>query len=192
MDEHEGFVWCVSRMNRCGFPHCDRRSPQSTGPPPGRIFVIMYEVLILFHILAAMVWVGGGLFIQAIGARVRAAEGPEAQGRHIVSIEWTGNRIFLPASLLTLLTGITMVIMQDAWSFSQLWISLALALFLVSAIAQGAVGSKVASAMGALAADRKTSTPEFAGFMRRFERLAWLDVVVLLVIVVLMVFKPGL
>ena len=90
----------------------------------------MYELLVVIHILSAIAWVGGA-FLFMIGLRgIRKAEGDEVAEATLDRLE-KASAIITPTAFLLLGTGIAMVAIDDAWSFSQVWVYLALALFVV-------------------------------------------------------------
>ena len=147
----------------------------------------MYEIAVLIHILAGIAWLGGGLFIQLHAQRVRVAQGNEAVAAYLDSIEWTGTRWFPPASLGVLVTGLIMVATNDAWGFGQEWIYMALIFFVISGVLGGAIGNRVLKQI------RQTNQEggDLNPLLDRLVRIEWLDIIALLLIVVLMVFKPG-
>lgn len=67
-----------------------------------------YETYKLVHVLAAVVWVGGAITIQALSLRLGAAARAGEPGRmenFAGDVEWVGTRVFIPASLLLLIFG---------------------------------------------------------------------------------------
>lgn len=74
-----------------------------------------YDWLVFGHIVAAIAWVGGGLTMQIVGARLARAESPEAVAAFSRTAEWIGPRLFMPASLAVLGFGIALVAVADAW-----------------------------------------------------------------------------
>lgn len=146
----------------------------------------MYEFLVLIHIISAMVWVGGGFVLVAVERHDFRVGGPQGVARTIAENEWVDDWIFTPAPLLVIATGVTMVIMSDAWAFSQPWIYLALGLILVEFVA----GYRELKEMKE-AREKGVDTPEFRKALTGYMRLAPLAIVMLATIVVLMVFKPG-
>ena len=147
----------------------------------------MYEVAVLIHILAAIAWLGAGLFIQLHAQRVRTAQGTEAVVGFLDSIEWTGTRWFPVASMGVLITGLIMVSTQDAWGFGQEWIYMALIFFVISGILGGFMGNRILKQI------RQTNEEggDLNPLLDRLSRIEWLDIIALLLIVVLMVYKPG-
>jgi uncharacterized membrane protein len=150
----------------------------------------MYELLVLVHILAAIAWVGGG-FTQQLAISQAAKVGSASADRQLVSMEWMEKYIYMPAPLLVLATGITMVIVSDAWGFSQSWVYSALILIVISGVLGGAVGGRLEKRLIALREEGSVETPGYAEVLARATRTGWLELVVLVAIVALMVYKPG-
>lgn len=146
----------------------------------------MYDLLVLLHILSAMVWVGGGFLVLAVTRRARRLGGSEGADEMVRALEWTENWIFTPAPLLVIATGVTMVVVSDAWAFSQAWIYLALGLIVVEFVA----GDRDVNRMKAAQAQAGAG-PEFATALNSYLRFGAVALTMLGVIVFLMVFKPG-
>lgn len=148
----------------------------------------MYELLVFIHIMGGLTWFGSGLFHQLHMNRLRASNGQAAVAAQFDSFAWSEKWIFVPAPLLVIATAITMVLVDDAWSFSQPWVYLSLALWVVAAIMGGAVGGKT---MGQINETRERGG-DVAPLVDRYLSLAWIDVAILVSLLALMVFKPGL
>jgi hypothetical protein len=150
-----------------------------------------YDWLLLGHILSAIAWVGGGITMQVVGARLARAETPEAVAGFSRTAEWVGPRLFMPASLAVLGFGIAMVAVSDVWSIGDLWIILGLVGIGISAIG-GAVffgpqSKRIADAF-------ETEGPDSArarALIRRLFVVGRIDMVILVLVVADMVLKPG-
>lgn len=151
----------------------------------------LYGVLVLAHILAATIWVGGGIVALATARRVEASAQPVAKQTYASIEAWTGARIFGPAAFSVVLFGILMVWQSDAWAFGQTWVWLSLSLAVLSLIVGGAYFGPESGRIARLAEERGGDDPEVARRRARVGLLQNLDLVVILVIVALMVFKPG-
>jgi uncharacterized membrane protein len=152
----------------------------------------MYPWLLFLHVLSAMVWIGGGLILLLTGLRVRASADPRRAADFAGTLPYLALRSLAPAIVLLLLTGVGMVLSNAAWQFSQTWVLLALGLF-VLAFAIGAVylsraGAALLRVAGGEAGDATSVTP----FLNRW-LLGYGAVLLILVVVVWdMIFKPGL
>jgi uncharacterized membrane protein len=148
----------------------------------------LYEVLLFVHILGVATWVGGGIMLAFISSRVEATGDAQYRARFAKSAAVVGPVIGVSA-LLALGTGIGMVLDSPAVELSHTWIWLSLVLFGVTAIVGaaffGPASNKIVAALEAgqqEEADRRAKT---------FNLVSRLDMLLLLVIVGLMVFKPG-
>jgi uncharacterized membrane protein len=98
----------------------------------------MLETLLTIHILAAAAWIGGGLLNVFIGPKM-AESGGETALNWLRAVVEAVSKYFIPAGTLTLLSGIGLVLVDDAydWSAPFVWIGIVtvvLALGLVSTV----------------------------------------------------------
>ena len=139
----------------------------------------LYDWLLFLHVLAAMVWVGGGVMLAVIAARVLRDPDPGAVGRFTGSLRVIGPLALAPATVAVLGLGIGLVVDTDAWDFGQLWVQLGLGLF-AAAFLVGAVWQS----RTALAAARAAERDDDAEARRQLRRWSWgYRLVVLLLIV---------
>jgi len=139
------------------------------------------------HVVLAIVWLGGGFALMLAGGLIgRKGRPAEVLGLlRIVSL--LGPRLFLPASLATLASGLTLVLLGGlGWAA---WVVLALAGIAFTAGFGALVLGPGADAALALA-DRGNPAAAVVQARRLF-RLARLDYAVQFAIVFLMVAKPG-
>jgi uncharacterized membrane protein len=145
----------------------------------------------LVHVLSAMVWVGGGVMLSLIGLRARSSADSRTVADFARVLPWVGIRVLMPSVVLVLVTGVWMVIADSEFHFSQFWVLLALALFVIAfavgAIYLSRVGIQLARAANAPGQD--ASAP--AALLNRWLAGYGLVLLVLLVAVWDMVFKPG-
>lgn len=149
----------------------------------------MYELLLFLHILGGVTWVGGAIYAQALAIRVSRAEDPNelpALARHLAVL---GLRVFMPASLVVIVTGVVMTVQQ--WSFGQPWIAVAVGLWVLSA-ALGAVyvGPRIGK-VGLLFEAEGPASEAARSLLQRLFLVSRLELLSFLVILGLMVFKPG-
>jgi uncharacterized membrane protein len=92
--------------------------------------VTSYELLLFLHVSASIIWLGGGFLITLLvfGA-ARAGEREREAGYHR-DVGWLAPRLYIPASLATLIFGILVAIDGD-WPFD-LWLVIGLAGWLVA------------------------------------------------------------
>ena len=151
----------------------------------------MYEFLLTIHVLAAVIWVGGGLAMHILGRRVLKRGDPREIFEFSKEINTVAMRLYAPTSLILLIAGILLV-NEAGYEFSQLWITLALIGWAFSFIVGvGYYGPQDKKLQALVAADGPAATGivenvRQALFVNQIEQL------VLFLIVIDMTTKPGL
>lgn len=146
------------------------------------------ETLKFVHVLFAVVWVGGGIFLYI--ATWRSKKGPLAHKLAMARNGEIAGRIFMLSGIVVLAMGVWMVLDTDAYDFSQAWILIGLIGLIASAALGGAFFDPQSKAT---VADYEVGD-EAAGDARlaKIINVATLDLLLLIVIVWAMVVKPGL
>jgi uncharacterized membrane protein len=148
------------------------------------------ELLKTVHVLAAVVWIGGGLTTTVLMARLRGDRDPATLGPTLGHMSALGQRVFMPASLLLVLTGFGVVAEAD-WQF-EFWIIIALVAWLASglngALFMGPQSAKLSEALAAPAPDVQAVDDR----LKRVITVGSIEVAILMLVVVDMVVKPGL
>ena len=152
----------------------------------------LYEALKAVHVLAAVVWVGSNFANNVLGTRrMRDATGADLveQAREF---EWYGNRFLVPSSLLLILTGFGMTADADL-SLGEFWLSFALAGWIVSFVLGAAyAGPTLKKFHQEVAAAGGTVTDSAQRKLDTILKVARFELVLLFLIVIDMVVKPGL
>ena len=150
----------------------------------------MYETLKFLHIAAAIVWIGSGIGLTALFAAVDKAGDRAtllAVGRYVDGL---GNRLFGPAAMATLLFGILTVIVSDSIGFTDAWIVIGLvgvAISLVTVVLRAPIAKQMEPAVQSHGPD----SAEVNALLSRSRMINMADVALLLIVVAVMVFKPG-
>jgi uncharacterized membrane protein len=149
-----------------------------------------YSILKLFHVLLAVVWVGGGVTVNILGTRLLASR----DGARLVAfgrdVAWIGTRIYAPSSLLVLLFGVLGVI-NGHLGFGHAWIIFGLVGIAFTALTGSLFLGPELGRIAGIGEQRGVDDPEV---VRRISRIVWvgrIDLLVLLLVVVDMVLKPG-
>jgi len=149
-----------------------------------------YDWLLLGHIVAAMVWLGGGVMLAALAVRVLRSQEPEEIARFLGNLRVLGPAVLAPASIGVLGLGVWLVLDSGTWDFGQLWVQLALGVFAVAFL----VGPVIVG-RAAINAGRAHERGDRDATLRQFRRWCWgygLIVVLLVIATWDMVTKPGL
>jgi uncharacterized membrane protein len=143
------------------------------------------------HVVSAMAWVGGGLILSVMGLRARSSSRPGAIREFAVVLPYVGIRVLMPAVILVLVTGVWMVVASAEWHFSQFWVRFALGLFAVAFLIGAVYLSRVGIQMDRFASAESNDASKGARLLDRWLAGYGIVLVVLLVAVWDMVFKPG-
>lgn len=147
-----------------------------------------HEVLLLVHIVAAMVWLGGGVLAGVMASRMKVAE-PQNRLWFARTMKSVSVGLFMPAAILVLGTGVWIVLDSDLYAFDQAWISAAFAIVIIAG-AMGPLFFKPTIDKG-IAAMEAGDGPTAGALMARLGMGSKIALVLEFVGVYLMVFKPG-
>lgn len=148
----------------------------------------LYEALLFVHILAVGVWVGGSIMLGFISNRVERTGDAQYRARFATSATVVGPIIGVSAGLV-LASGIWMVLESEAIELAQTWVWLSLALFGVSIVVGAAYFGPASNRI--VAALESGQSEEADRRAKQFDLVSRLDILLLIVIVGVMVFKPG-
>jgi uncharacterized membrane protein len=151
----------------------------------------VYETLKYVHILAAIVWVGTGLYFQYQATRLNRIGDAERMAAFTKDIEFTGKSLMLPASILVLVMGIAMVLYAPFLEFEDAWIAIGLLGSIATAVTGSVVIGPTAGKVGRMIEEQGPGTPEVQAATKKIFTVSRVDQVVLLVVIAVMVYKPG-
>jgi uncharacterized membrane protein len=149
-----------------------------------------YEFLLFAHLLFVVTWVGTDIGIQFLSLRVLGA-GPQRTVEFTADIEWLGTRLLIPASLLVVVFGVLLV-NNVGFDFGDTWIILGLAGFLFSAGVGSAFLGPETGRISRLASETSPDAPEVQARIRRVLLVSRIELLILVLVILDMVVKPGL
>jgi len=91
------------------------------------------ETLLVTHILSAAAWIGGGFFNGFVGPRMAKAGGESALTWLRVVLD-ASLKFFLPAGIVTLLSGMLLVIVDDTYEWGDLFVGIGMAVVVIAVI----------------------------------------------------------
>jgi uncharacterized membrane protein len=148
-----------------------------------------YTVLKFFHVLLAIVWIGGAVALSVMAELVRRQRAPGRMAAFARDAEWLSTRLFLPSSLIVFALGFWLV-SRGHWGY-HFWIVWAIAAFAASfVVGAGYIGpqsGKLAKQIDAEGAE----SPAVEARTGRILLAARADIVILISIVFMMVTKVG-
>ena len=151
----------------------------------------MYEFLLTIHVLAAVIWVGGGIAMHILGRRVLRRNDPEEIYKFSAEVNLIGMRLYAPTSLILLVAGILLV-NEAGYEFSQLWITLGFLGWIFSfLVGIGYYGPKDKKLQALVAAEGPTA-PGVVENVRQALMVNSFELLILTLVVIDMTTKPGL
>jgi uncharacterized membrane protein len=148
-----------------------------------------YELWLFLHISSAIVWIGGGVVGQVFGALAKRAGDPARSAAFGQDMSFVAQKVFAPASLVLLATG-ALLTADGNWDWSEPFVLLGLVGWIVVAvIAFGYITREMGRAGAQMAA--QGPSPELVAKVGRLVLLGRVILLVLFVLVLVMVVKPG-
>jgi uncharacterized membrane protein len=148
-----------------------------------------HQTLLRLHQLAATIWFGGGLSVAIVALRTERSG--DAARMHCVGeeVEWFGSRVLLPSALVVLVSGLGLTWLSA--SFREAWIVIALVAYAASGVLALVFLGPRPGALVALTAQHGPTAAPVTARVRRHFLYNRLEVVLLLIVLVDMVLKPG-
>ncbi len=148
-----------------------------------------YHILLLIHIAAVILWVGGGLMMSMLAEQVRRAGNPQEIAATVDRMDWFGPRFYSPLAVVTLLAGIGLA--QMGPGFAAPWVGIGFLALIISGAISGAVLARNGKKLKALIASTGANTAEVQAGLAGLVTWSRINAIVLFIAVVDMVLKPG-
>jgi uncharacterized membrane protein len=151
----------------------------------------VYDFLLTIHVLAAVIWVGGGTAMHILGRRVVKRGDSKEIYEFSKEINVIGLRLYAPTSLILLIAGILLV-NEAHYEFSQLWITLAFIGWAFSFIVGVGYYGPQDKKLQKLVAEKGPDDPGVLTNVRQALMVNQFELLILFLVVVDMTTKPGL
>ncbi|HET7482922.1 MAG TPA: DUF2269 family protein [Actinomycetota bacterium] len=152
---------------------------------------MLYDWLLVIHILAAILWIGGGVMLHLIFVRTRSAGDASTMARLLTNGEWLGKAFFGPISGVLLLAGIALVL-KGPWQFNMVWVILGLVGFAASGLLGAVFLQTPATQLQSVLAEKGFDDPQVKALSDRVFLLSRIDFAILVLVVIDMTIKPWL
>jgi uncharacterized membrane protein len=149
-----------------------------------------YQTWKALHVLAAIVWVGGGVMIQLLALRILRTNDPAQLARFAKDVEHVSLRTFIPASVVLLALGFVMMD-QGGWEY-KFWVIFALVGFGLSFLSGVLLISPESGKIGKLIEERGGVDAEIGARIERILLFSRVELALIALIAMDMVLKPGL
>ena len=146
-----------------------------------------YTFFKFLHVGSAIIWIGGAFVMIVLGAKADRARNDNEIVSVVLQVAWAGERIYIPASIATLVFGVTVATLGGLWG--NLWVILGL-VGVAATIGLGVAvltprAKKVEAGYAASGV-----TPATVAICRQILTIAKFDAVLLFTVVADMVLKP--
>ena len=151
----------------------------------------LYTLFKFVHVMAVIVWLGGLTTISLITARLGREQEPAAQAAMARQSAFLGQSVIGPSAGVTLIAGIVMVV-DSGIGFDTLWIAWGLVGVVVSMGLGATVIRKTGEQLTELAPTAGPRDPQVVALQSRLRATGLFNLLLLVSVVAMMVFKPTL
>jgi len=148
-----------------------------------------YQLSLFVHVAAAIAWVGAAFLQVVLGARVVREGDPSRTLAFARDAAWTGLRLYLPANLLVLLSGLVLV-HEGGFGYGALWIDVGLVGWALSFATGAAVLGPGWGAATAIDDPEGSGAAGLRHAVRRLVLVTNVDLAVLTAVIYAMAVKP--
>jgi uncharacterized membrane protein len=150
----------------------------------------VYDTLKLIHILAAVIWVGAGLYFQYAGTRLKRSGTPEQMAGFAGNLA-AAAPLLVAASITVLVAGIALVLYAPALDFTDTWIWLGLLGYAATFVTGMFVIRPRADRLAEVMTSEGPTSVTAQALIGQLFTIGRIDQVVLVLVIAVMVFKPG-
>lgn len=148
-----------------------------------------YSAFKAIHVLAAVVWIGGGALLTILGGVAQRKNDPVELVTVARQAAMVGEKLFAPAGLVVVAMGVAMMVNTN-WGWGRFWVVAGLVGYAITFVTGIAVLSPLAKKIVATTEANGPEHPETLALVKRILLIARLDVMMLFLVVVDMVVKP--
>jgi uncharacterized membrane protein len=148
-----------------------------------------YSAFKTVHVLAAIIWLGGGSLLVILGLMAVRQNDPAEMVTVARQAALVGQKIFAPAGIVVVAMGIAMMV-NGHLDWGQFWVTAGLVGYAITFVTGTAVLAPLAKKIVATTSEKGAEAPETIALVKRILLIARFDVMMLFLVVVDMVVKP--
>src|SRR2546423_7403540 len=149
-----------------------------------------YSTFKAIHVIAAVVWIGGGALLTILGLVAERRNEPVELATIARQAATVGEKLFAPAGLVVVAMGIAMMVNTD-WGWGRFWVIAGLVGYAITFVTGVGVLAPLAKKVTALVEEKGPADPQTQAQIRKILSIALVDVALLLLVVVDMITKPS-
>ncbi len=148
------------------------------------------EVLLTVHIVGAIFWVGGNFITNIWAWRAEKTANQEQALWFLGMAEWIGMRVYLPLSLIVVSAGAWLV-SEAGWGYDKMFVQIGLTGFVLTFIGGAALISPALKKAHSAVSEHGIDSTEAKSAIGRLNLISRIDLLILFLVVLNMVIKPG-
>jgi uncharacterized membrane protein len=149
-----------------------------------------YSAFKAIHVIAAVVWIGGGALLTILGLAAERKNDPVEMATVARQAATVGEKLFAPAGLVVVAMGVAMMVNTN-WGWGRFWVVAGLVGYAITFVTGVGVLAPLAKRVTALVEEKGATHPETTAQIKKILMIARVDVALLLLVVVDMVTKPA-
>jgi uncharacterized membrane protein len=148
-----------------------------------------YSAFKAVHVIAAMIWIGGGALLMILGIVAERRRDPVELATVARQAAMVGEKLFAPAGIVVVAMGVAMMVNTN-WGWGKFWVDAGLVGYAITFVTGVGVLSPMTKKIAELTEAKGPNHPETAAAITRVLQIVRIDVAMLLLVVVDMVVKP--
>ena len=148
-----------------------------------------YSAFKSVHVLAAIVWIGGGAFLTIVALAAERKNDPAELAAVARQAAFVGEKVFAPAGIVVVAMGVAMMVNTN-WGWGKFWVIVGLVGYAITFVTGVGVLSPLTKKANALIDEKGVTHPETTALIKRILLIARVDVAMLFLVVIDMVVKP--
>jgi uncharacterized membrane protein len=149
----------------------------------------LHDWVLFGHVLSAIAWMGGAVYVEALAANARRRSDPIALGVFFRDTARLNQRLFSVAGALTVAFGIWLVILT-AWDWNQFWVLLSLLIVGITLVTDLFYTTpRIRAALGLLE-EQGPGSGDARAFIEQVINIGHIRLGFLVIVLFLMIFQP--
>ncbi|MEA2024178.1 MAG: DUF2269 family protein [Actinomycetota bacterium] len=149
----------------------------------------MYHWILFFHVLSAIVWLGGSIYVEALMAAAGRGTDEGALVTVFRRVGTTNMRLFNLAGISAIAFGLWLVFISPGWEFEMIWIGVGILLATITVIIDLFYATPRTDRVERMMDDPEQSDAAISGVIKQVVNAGHVRVGLLFVAFVFMIFK---
>ena len=153
--------------------------------------ITTYKLLLAIHILAAVLWVGGGATLHVLGRIAQKSGDRERMNQFSKDAAFIGPRLYAPLSIILLVVGFPLV-KKAGYQMSDAFVSIGMAGWVISFLIGIVYYSRADKKREQIVSAEGVESDAFLASFKQVASVNMIELTILVLVVLVMALKPGL